>query len=166
MPDVDLYPLDADALALLSEAPERFAEREGLELGEQAETVRGIARASATYYAARPAGETMWGGYLAVDRATRAVIGTCAYKGPPDGDGAVEIAYFTFPAFERRGYATAMATELQARALGAPAVRMVLAHTLRERNASARLLHKLGFAGPVDADDPEDGPVWRWEWRR
>lgn len=166
MPDVDLYPLDADSRALLSEAPERFAEREGLELGEQAKIVRAVARAAAAYYATHPAGETMWGGYLAVDRTTRAVIGSCAYKGPPDGGGAVEIGYFTFPAFERRGYATAMATELHGRALAAPAVRMVLAHTLRERNASARLLQKLGFAGPADADDPEDGPVWRWEWRR
>jgi hypothetical protein len=32
-----------------------------------------------------------------------------------------------------------------------------------ERNASVRILEKLGFAHLGQVVDPEDGPVWRWE---
>ena len=55
--------------------------------------------------------ELQWGGYFVVDEGTGEVVGSCAYKKPPTEDGIVEIAYFTFPGFERRGYATAVATE-------------------------------------------------------
>jgi hypothetical protein len=37
----------------------------------------------------------------------------CAFKGAP-ADAAAETAYFTFPAFEARGYATARAGALLA----------------------------------------------------
>jgi RimJ/RimL family protein N-acetyltransferase len=166
---IDLHPLHAPALALLRTSPEVYAKREQVDFGDATELVRGIAESTAAYFGDRidalgPDGT--WGGYLTVDRATRRVVGTCAFKGPPDGDGAVEIAYYTFPEFERQGYATAMAETLRALALAVPSIAIVRAHTLRERNASARLLDKLGFAGPVEVVDPDDGPVWRWEWRR
>ena len=51
-----------------------------------------------------------WGCYLA--SADGQTIGTCAFKAAPDAAGAVEIAYMTFPAFERQGHATAMAAAL------------------------------------------------------
>lgn len=76
---------------------------------------------------------------------------------------AVEIAYFTFPSYEGRGYATAMANLLTVGAGAAPAARTVRAHTLPERNTSVRILEKLGFAHLGQVIDPEDGPVWRWE---
>lgn len=44
-------------------------------------------------------------------------VGTCGFKSSPD-QGRVEIAYFTFPDFEGRGLATAMAGELLAIAIG------------------------------------------------
>jgi hypothetical protein len=46
---------------------------------------------------------------------------------------------------------------------GSPPARTVRAHTLPERNASVRILEKLGFAHLGQIVDPEDGPVWRWE---
>src|SRR5881396_4250505 len=46
-----------------------------------------------------------WLGYLAV-RGDR-VVGTCAFKGPP-AYGRVEIAYFTFPEFQRQGIGISM----------------------------------------------------------
>jgi RimJ/RimL family protein N-acetyltransferase len=45
-------------------------------------------------------------------------------------------------------------------------VRIVRAHTLPEENASVSLLRRLGFAWFGTVDDPEDGPVWRWELSR
>ena len=101
-----------------------------------------------------------WGAYLAC--LEEAAVGTCAFKAAPDEEGAVEIAYFTFPAFERRGHATAMAGALTDMAFDAGA-ETVVAHTLPEENASTRALRRTGFAFARDVVDPEDGPVWRWE---
>jgi [ribosomal protein S5]-alanine N-acetyltransferase len=100
-----------------------------------------------------------WGCYLA--EADGATIGTCAFKAAPDPAGAVELAYMTFPAFERRGHAVAMVSALTAIAEEGGA--LPIAHTLPEENASSRALRRNGFvfAGPVV--DPEDGIVWRWE---
>ncbi len=103
-----------------------------------------------------------WGGFFVFDRASRQVVGTCAFKSPPDGDGAVEIAYYTFPAFEGRGYASAMARELCGRAQASAAVRTILAHTLAEPNASTRVLERAGFRNVGEILDPEDGRIWRW----
>ena len=101
-----------------------------------------------------------WGSYLA--SADGAAVGICAFKAAPDEKGEVEIAYMTFPAFERRGFATAMAAALieVARTGGAA---MAIAHTLPEENASNRALRRNGFAYAGEVMDPEDGLVWRWE---
>lgn len=90
----------------------------------------------------------------------RTTVGTCAFTSPPI-EGRVEIAYFTFPAFEHRGVATAMAKQLVAIAR-ANATR-VFARTLRERTASTAILEKLGFTLARSIDHPEDGPIWEWE---
>jgi RimJ/RimL family protein N-acetyltransferase len=105
-----------------------------------------------------------WACYLAIDPARLLVIGTCAFKGPPDADRAVEVAYFTFPSHEGRGYATAMARALRDQAASEGTVRVVRAHTLPERNASARILEKLGFRLTGEVIDPEDGLIWCWDW--
>ena len=104
----------------------------------------------------------IWASFWAVAQPGDAAVGLCGYKGPPGPDGFVEIAYFTFPRQEGRGVATAMAGALidTARAQGAAAA---CAHTLREENASVAILRKLGFALVGEAEDPDDGTVWRWE---
>ena len=104
-----------------------------------------------------------WGCYLAYQ--AELAVGTCAFKAAPNAEGTVEIAYMTFPAFEGRGFATAMAAELTEIALAAGAA-LVVAHTLPEENASNKALRRNGFAYGREVMDPEDGPVWRWEKRR
>ena len=103
-----------------------------------------------------------WGSYLAYEG--ESAFGLCAYKAAPDETGTVEIAYITFPAFEGRGHATAMAAALVglAFAAGSP---LVIAHTLPQENASNRALLRNGFAFAGETIDPEDGLVWRWEKR-
>ncbi len=159
---VELLTLEQNEWRLLGDDPAAFAGRREVLLGEQVGTLREVGAATAAFLA-RAGGEARWGSFLAMDSASRLVVGTCSYKGPPDADGAVEIAYFTFPVYQGRGYATAMAALLTARAGAPPPVRTVRAHTLPERNASARILEKLGFAHLGQVVDPEDGPVWRWE---
>jgi RimJ/RimL family protein N-acetyltransferase len=104
-------------------------------------------------------------GFAVLDRTTDAVVGQCAFKGPPDAEKAVEIAYGVAPEHQNRGYATEAANALVAFAFGSGKVRIVRAHTLRERNASTRVLTKCGFEHMGEVIDPEDGPVWRWEKR-
>jgi RimJ/RimL family protein N-acetyltransferase len=101
-----------------------------------------------------------WGSYLAYQ--ADSAIGLCAFKAAPDEAGRVEIAYMTFPAFEGRGHATAMAAALTrvAFAAGSP---LVIAHTLPQENASTRALLRNGFTFAGETIDPEDGLVWRWE---
>jgi ribosomal-protein-alanine N-acetyltransferase len=161
---IELRLLDEPALAELSQAPGRYAATEALVLTPHTDLVQAVAQQ--TRRLVQQHGITVpWGGYLAIESVTRVVVGTCAFKGPPDARGEVELAYFTFPTYEGRGYATAMATALRDLAAASPGVRSVRAHTLRERNASVRVLEKLGFHWGGDVQDPEDGPVWRWEWQ-
>lgn len=103
-----------------------------------------------------------WGCYLAAN-VQQQIIGTCGFKGKPDGNGQVEIAYFTFPPFQGCGYATAMATALVERARDAKCVNAVIAHTLPKYNASTRVLQKVGMQFVSEYNDLEDGLVWRWE---
>lgn len=88
-------------------------------------------------------------------------VGTCGFTSAPK-EGRVEMAYFTFPAFEGRGIATAMAAHLVSLAAAADPSVVVIARTLLERNPSHRVLEKHGFTciGPVEV--PEDGTVLEW----
>ena len=88
-------------------------------------------------------------------------VGTCGFTSVPD-DGIVEIAYFTFPGFEGRGIATEMAAALLALAQQSGESVTVIARTLPERNASHRVLEKLGFTCIGSIDHPEDGTVLEW----
>ncbi|HEX7861466.1 MAG TPA: GNAT family N-acetyltransferase [Verrucomicrobiae bacterium] len=97
---------------------------------------------------------------------TAAVVGNCGFKGPPDSEGLVEIAYGINPQFQGKGYAQAAARELVKYAFADRRVRLVRAHTLEKQNASATVLRKCGFAFVGQAHDPEDGKVWRWELAR
>ncbi|HMP84689.1 MAG TPA: GNAT family N-acetyltransferase [Verrucomicrobiota bacterium] len=102
-------------------------------------------------------------GFTVVHRDTGDTVGRCGFKGPPDGDGVVEIAYAVNPEHEGKGYATEAAGALVSHAFSHGQVRVVRAHTLPEWNASTRVLTKCGFRRVGEVVDPEDGLVWRWE---
>lgn len=106
--------------------------------------------------------EEPWIGYLAL--ADETLVGTCGFKSSPR-DGRVEIAYFTFPAFEGRGFASAMAAELVALAQQHSSPLVIAAQTLPERNASHSVLEKLEFRHVDTIDHAEDGTVWEWKLR-
>ena len=102
-------------------------------------------------------------GFFIIEKASGEIVGGAGFKGEPDAEGMVEIAYGVVSSREGRGYATEAARALIHFAARDPRVRTLRAHTLPEANASTRVLTKCGFVhiGPVV--DPEDGPVWRWE---
>jgi [ribosomal protein S5]-alanine N-acetyltransferase len=101
-------------------------------------------------------------GFEVVDAVTGTAVGSCGFKGPPDPEGTVEIAYSVHPDQRGRGYAKESAGALVEFAFGAGA-RLVRAHTQPHNDASARVLVACGFARIGEVMDPEDGLVWRWE---
>jgi RimJ/RimL family protein N-acetyltransferase len=105
-------------------------------------------------------------GFSIIDRATGAVVGSCGFKGPPEADGIVELAYGIHPEHRGRGYATESAVALAEFAFAGGIVRVVHAHTQPGNAASERVLAKAGFACVGEVIDPEDGLVWRWERRK
>ena len=105
-------------------------------------------------------------GFVMTHRGSGAAIGSCAYKSPPDSDGFVEIAYGVDVEHQGVGYATEAARALTRYAFETGLVHTVRAHTLRESNASTRVLTKCGFEHVGEVIDPDDGLVWRWERRQ
>jgi [ribosomal protein S5]-alanine N-acetyltransferase len=102
-------------------------------------------------------------GFGVVDREARAIIGSAAFKGPPDAEGVVEVAYGIVPSFQGRGYAAEATEALMDFARADSRVTRVRAHTMPTPNASTRVLTKCGFTHLGEIVDPEDGLVWRWE---
>ena len=156
---LEFIPATRKLLRRLASDPQEFAAEYNIRLHEVAQPV---AQQSLTFMKSFPY-ETApeWFGYLVVEQETRQLAGMCSLKGPP-AYGVVEIAYYSFPGFEGRGIGTEMARFLVERAATLPGVTAVIAHTAAERNASNRILEKIGmkFAG----EEQEDGmPIWRWE---
>ncbi len=160
LPALKLINID-DAL-LQAFAENRGADYLGATLGEALEAIKDVLDQTMSMLRAVPRSDP-WGCYLAVDVATNTVIGTCGFKSAPNTQGEIELAYFTYPAFEGKGYATAMAQTLIEIAHASTQVRALVAHTLPAADASTRVLEKVGLKFITEVMDPEDGKVWRWE---
>lgn len=128
-------------------------------VGPLSDTARDVCHRTAGLY--RPAGSyPPWMGYLVLEEDT--IVGTCAFRSPPR-NGEVEIAYFTFPEFEGRGFATEMARHLiEIAQATVPGIR-IFAFTLPEENVSNRILGRLEFNFAGETHDEDDRVVWRWE---
>ena len=155
-----LITLTSRGISLFYRDSVRLALRLDIQFGEALAFVKEIAETTRIFLG--PLIGTRWGAYLGVDDVTRQVVGTCSFKGAPNTLGEVEIAYYTFPPFEGKGYASEMAERLVEIAFEASEVVAVCAHTLAEENASTRILKKLGFAFDRQVSDPDDGEVWKW----
>jgi RimJ/RimL family protein N-acetyltransferase len=89
------------------------------------------------------------------------LAGLAGFRGPPDKDGWVEAAYVVFVPLRGQGIATAAAKQLMeiAATEGASGLYGL---TLPQKNASTRILEKLGFEFAGETTDEDAGPVWRW----
>jgi len=100
-----------------------------------------------------------WVGYVAV--ADDRPVGGGAFVGAPK-DGSVEIAYFTLENEQGQGYASRTASSLvEIARLHSPGIGLK-AFTLKEENASTRILRRLGFSMVGTAQDADAGEVWEW----
>ncbi len=120
---------------------------------------------------AMPAGYSMlkkepsllgWWTYLFIHEGERALIGSGGFKGKADAQGVVEIGYEIAPSYRERGFATEAAEGLAAYAFSHVDVRAVDAHTLPEKNASVRVLEKMGMKFQGAVTDPDFGEIWHW----
>ena len=105
----------------------------------------------------------LWWVYLIIYKPGNILIGSCGYKGEPDSNGMVEIGYEIMPSHRSMGLGTETARALLEHAFSQSGVLKVVAHTLEEENASGHILEKLGFERTDDVNDPDEGPLWRWE---
>jgi len=107
-----------------------------------------------------------WMTYVVVLKSENRLIGGGGYKGKPTAEGMVEIGYGIAESYRNRGFATEMAMALTQNAFKDSTVKMVVAHTLAEENASVKVLKRCGMKYAGEGYDPEDGKLWRWEINR
>ena len=104
---------------------------------------------------------TEWGTRFFVAGDPPELVGWGGFKGPPTGEGVVELGSEVAEARQGQGLATAAVDAMAGRAFADPQVTALIAHTLPEHNASTRVLEKSRFLH--DATVEEDGQaVWRW----
>lgn len=167
-PRLMLFAYRPEQLLALIEQPEQFEEIAAL---TPAEGLRGFyvsgdvsPRWLETLRSAVGQGADPWRhGFWIIEKSSGEIVGGAGFKGAPDADGVVEIAYGVVPSREGRGYATEAVRALIQFARHDERVRTIRAHTRSAANASTRVLTKCGFVHVGQVTDPEDGPVWRWE---
>jgi [ribosomal protein S5]-alanine N-acetyltransferase len=100
-----------------------------------------------------------WVGYFVVSQ--NQIVGSCGFTGEPH-DGKVEIAYWTFKAFEGQGIASFACKELVSIAQRTDSNLIITAKTAPEFNASTKILQKNGFQYTGIVQDHEIGDAWLW----
>jgi RimJ/RimL family protein N-acetyltransferase len=163
--NLNLIEHEPELLRALFASAEAYEQRSGHRLAEGVRDFFVSPDVSAEYVArvqTATAADPWRHGYAVMLVAENTIIGACGYKGPP-AHKTVEIGYGIAPGYRGKGYATEAAMALVDRAFETGLANTVRAHTLPERNASARILEKCGFKLLGEVNDPEDGRVWRWE---
>jgi RimJ/RimL family protein N-acetyltransferase len=107
-----------------------------------------------------------WWMYLFIHAKDKVLIGSGGFKGRPDRSGMVEIGYQIVPVYRNRGFATEASRGFIDYAFSHPQVKWVDAHTLAERNASTRVIEKVGMKYMGVVHDPADGTIWHWRLTR
>jgi RimJ/RimL family protein N-acetyltransferase len=156
---VRLVRVDLDLLDAALAGDDALARALGHDVAAGWATFREALQRTRDALAAGP-GDAAWGSRLFVAENPPELVGWGGFKGPP-GDGVVEIGYEVAEARQGRGLATAAARAMVAEAFADERVTMVIAHTLAERNASNRVLEKVGFR--YDGEATQRGRVvWRY----
>jgi ribosomal-protein-alanine N-acetyltransferase len=93
------------------------------------------------------------------------LVGSAAFKGKPVNN-SVEIAYGTMEDHRQKGVGTKICRQLVEISLSADPLVRITARTLPEQNYSTKILEKNNFILLGMVNDPEDGDVWEWEYRK
>lgn len=110
----------------------------------------------------QPGARGWYSWYIVVDlHQGPTLAGIGGYKGPPDGEGKVEIGYSVVPELQRRGIASA-AVELLCRRAFDAGIHFVVADTLPELVPSQHVLKRAGFDRLEVIEDRDEGKIWRY----
>ncbi|WP_231983963.1 GNAT family N-acetyltransferase [Mycobacterium sp. 852013-51886_SCH5428379] len=157
-----LVPATVEQLVALRDDPEAFAALLGYPAPEGWPEFDEAIGFTIDTLTAHPDQEQWWMHFFLAEGGTL-LVGSGGFVGPPR-DGVVEIGYEIAPEFRGRGYATAAARAMIDKAVAAdPEVTTVIAHTRARENPSTGVLRRLGFQRTAEFEDPDDGPVWRWQ---
>ena len=107
---------------------------------------------------ARPV-EAPWWNWLAVDRDTGEAVGSVAFGGPVDADGAVLVGYAMYEGYEGRGYATEAVKAMVGWAFGQPGVREVRALAPVWNTPALRVAENVGMRPVASEEDDDVGEV-------
>jgi ribosomal-protein-alanine N-acetyltransferase len=99
--------------------------------------------------------EAPWWNWVIVERGTGRAIGSVAFGGEPDPNGAVLIGYAMYPAFEGLGYATEAVRAMIGWAFHQPRVKLVRALAPVWNTPALRVAENVGMR-PVAADEDDD----------
>jgi [ribosomal protein S5]-alanine N-acetyltransferase len=103
--------------------------------------------------------EASWWNWLVIRGETQEAVGSVAFAGPPDHDGAVLIGYAMYPAFEGRGYATEAVRAMIAWAFAQPGVRQVRALAPVWNTPALRVAENVGMRPVASEEDDDVGEV-------
>ncbi len=129
-----------DSFARLEQALDLGASGQRLE-----EELRPIVSRAISHIRRRPHHAHWHCQWAAVLKEERRIIGSLAFKGPPNRDDEVEIGYGFDPFYHNRGLATEAVGEMVRWALSEEGVEAVIAETANMNVASMRVLQKVGF---------------------
>lgn len=99
--------------------------------------------------------ETVWWNWLIVERETRRAVGSVAFGGRPEVNGAVLIGYAMYPEFEGHGFATEAVRSMIDWAFHQPGVKVVRTLAPVWNTPALRVAENVGMQ-PVAADEDDD----------
>jgi ribosomal-protein-alanine N-acetyltransferase len=152
-PRMDLIPADAELLQALQDGDESFFRRLGVHtVGDWPPQELADALPSFVARMLIEPGIVGWLDWFLVLREARELVGDCGFKGPPDGEGMVEIGYYVRGCHRRQGYATEAVGTLVGWAMGHGA-KGVMAETEPGNIASLGVLSRVGFSAEGKASE-------------
>jgi ribosomal-protein-alanine N-acetyltransferase len=103
--------------------------------------------------------ETAWWNWLVVDRETGEAVGSVAFAGPVNAEGAVLVGYAIYTEYEGRGFATEAVKAMVTWAFAQPGVREVRALAPVWNTPALRVAENVGMRPVASEEDDDVGEV-------
>jgi [ribosomal protein S5]-alanine N-acetyltransferase len=103
--------------------------------------------------------ETPWWNWVVVERESGVAVGSVAFGGPVNAEGAVLVGYAMYGEYEGRGYATEAVKAMVTWAFGQPGVREVRALAPVWNTPALRVAENVGMRPVASEEDDDVGEV-------
>jgi ribosomal-protein-alanine N-acetyltransferase len=159
---LELIPLDADAIqALLAGDAQRLKQLTGAAFPVPVAPPPYMAESLPVVMQRlrNMPGEAPWWNWLVVRQDHNEAVGSVAFGGRPEVDGAVLIGYAMYPGHEGQGYATEAVKAMVEWAFAQPGVRIVRALAPVWNTPAVHVAEKVGMRPVASDEDDEVGEV-------